>query len=705
MDLSRIVSIIKTTSRGNESVGTGFFIGEHGLVLTCYHVLENAGCYNVGSQVSFMFEGQARVMVASLLDFDKELDIAIIYTSIEQFMGYWFSSNNRTLDHTFVTLGFPEGSLSGVVAHPTFERESPDGFIELKNANDVCQGFSGAPLINESGLVSGVIRIIPKSLRREGSMLNVTRAIPIRTVVKRFADKLSDLQQYTFDQAIRPTALGNTYQRIFNSDSNENVQNRVHSKKFTDFYEKRQLNIKEITHDKQDVDNIAKKTFVNMIHVWLDKTEANAPHYFQLDWQNIDFLVYLPSMHHKMDAIQTFWKVYSTTHRLERFKRTGSDIGYFRLSLSKETISSLKEISNQHKNFYFAFAYNPVHVEPSELWQITPLERFEWYCVDLGQLFSNNEQIDYIEIPDCNILNLSTFSLLWSSLWVNKFYEPLCSPASIELPHLMDVIRLTHPYQNEQLLKLEDWTSLNKKLSVCERELGKNEYAKLHFPLGIGYFLEVIKKKLYDAGADLNMIQNYCPESLYGTANLWLFSRSYHGFMTMSGQVVPIGRKHNNLRILPLPDNPKNISKLVKVCLWHIVLLYSSLNVEVRIVYRPSLYAGTDHSYYGGGIGYFPWLSLSDDNVTWIIENNIDATNGQHRDFINEHMNNLYINPYHSNLWEVANELDLHINDIRTAPRCPINLFPKETRFIEYPLFIFGSLALRSLNSVKLKLL
>ena len=273
------------------------------------------------------------------------------------------------------------------------------------------------------------------------------------------------------------------------------------------------------------------------------------------------------------------------------------------------------------------------------------------------------------------------------------------------MPNLLDIIKLTHPFKDKCGIELEDWNSFKHKLSICSRELEKDEYSKMAFPLGVGYSLEVIKKKLYDSASNLTAIQNYCPESLYGTANLWLFSRSYHDFMTASGQAVTLGKRNSNLRILPLPDDPQNISCLVKACLWHIVLLYSALNVEVRIIYQPLLDAGIDHSYYGGEIGYFPWLSLSDDGVTWMMEENIDATNSQHRDFINEHMENLYIDPYHSNLLEIANSLKLHINDLKTVPMCPIQLFPKEGRFIEYPYLIFGKNAFRSLDSVKLKML
>lgn len=700
MNSSGIVSIIKTTKEGNVSVGTGFFANKPGLILTCYHVLKNANCYSVGSQVGFMFEGQSRVNVARLGEFDLSADVAILHTDLLPSRGYSLSSSGKIGD-TFNTLGFPEGSLSGVVAQPLYERKSPDGLIELKNANAVCKGFSGAPLLDANGAVAGMIRIIPHSLREGGSLLCVARAIPIETIINLFFAELSETQPRVCTYA---NNLANDV--LSREDNNINGREEINLKKTITSSREKLVVTKSVndTWQSKDMDNLAKETFGYLMRIWLDKTDSNISCSLMLDSIETDFVVELPSMRLGMSSIQTFWQIKSSSKRMEKHYHSELDVECFRLVLPKKTIDFLRESSRQHKHYYFAFAHNLSNTPISELCQCTPQERFEWYCVDLSQQLDNDEQ-NYIVIPTCNKFNLSTFSLLWSSLWVENFYSPLYGAATIEIPNLMDTIRLTHPYKNEHYLDLENWNSLSQKLSAFEGDLGKIEYSKISFPLGIGYALEVVKRKLYETASNLNTIKTYCPESLYGTINLWLFSRAYHGFMTASGQVVTPDVHNSNLRILPLPDEPKNISGIVKACLWHIILLYSSLNVEVRIIYQPSLDAGADHSYYGGGIGYFPWLSFSDDGVTWMIENSADATNGQHLDFINKYMDNLYIDPYHSNLWEVANNFNLHVNDLSTAPKCPIKLFPKQGRFIEYPYFIFGNYAFRSINSVKQKLL
>lgn len=190
MDFSGVVSIVKITDGTIESVGTGFFTKRSGLLLTCYHVLKKASCYNVGSTVGFMFEGQTQVLSACLGEFDPMVDVAILYAEKKQLKGYSLSGMLNAGDH-FDTLGFPEGSLIGVTEHPSFDRQTPDGFIELKNANSICQGFSGAPLFDKNGAVAGMIRFIPQTIRKSGSMLNVARAIPIKTIINKFSSQLS----------------------------------------------------------------------------------------------------------------------------------------------------------------------------------------------------------------------------------------------------------------------------------------------------------------------------------------------------------------------------------------------------------------------------------------------------------------------------------------------------------------------------------
>ena len=204
MDFSGVVSIIKITNGTTESVGTGFFTKSNGFLLTCYHVLKKAGCYNVGNTIRFMFEGQTQILSARLDEFDSTIDVSILYSEKNQSKGYNLSGIVNEGDY-FDTLGFPEGSLSGVAEHPLFVRQAPDGLIELKGANSICRGFSGAPLLDKNGAVAGMIRIIPQTIRKSGSMLNVARAIPIKTIIKKFPSQLS--QDGNDSETIKPCSF------------------------------------------------------------------------------------------------------------------------------------------------------------------------------------------------------------------------------------------------------------------------------------------------------------------------------------------------------------------------------------------------------------------------------------------------------------------------------------------------------------------
>lgn len=190
MFFSGVVSIVKITGGQIESVGTGFFVKSNGRLLTCYHVLKKAGCYNVGNTIGFMFEGQTQVLSACLDEFDPTVDVAILYSEKYQPKGYSLLGIGNKGDY-FDTLGFPEGSLIGITEHPSYNRQAPDGLIELRGANNICQGFSGAPLLDKNGAVAGMIRIVPQTIRESGSMLNVARAIPIKTIIEKFPSLLS----------------------------------------------------------------------------------------------------------------------------------------------------------------------------------------------------------------------------------------------------------------------------------------------------------------------------------------------------------------------------------------------------------------------------------------------------------------------------------------------------------------------------------
>lgn len=203
MNSLNIVNIVKTNETKIESLGTGFLIYNSRFILTCYHILKKANCYNIGNRVEIKFEGSDRSFKSTLVKLSDKIDAAILYVDRSDISvckkGYCLSCC-RVIGETYSTMGFPDGSFIGAIAHPVFERISPEKLIELKNANEICHGFSGAPLINKSGRVVGMIKTVPQSIREKGSMLYVATAIPIEVITEKFSDMLSNAMQNDVDE-------------------------------------------------------------------------------------------------------------------------------------------------------------------------------------------------------------------------------------------------------------------------------------------------------------------------------------------------------------------------------------------------------------------------------------------------------------------------------------------------------------------------
>ena len=67
----------------------------------------------------------------------------------------------------------------------------------------------------------------------------------------------------------------------------------------------------------------------------------------------------------------------------------------------------------------------------------------------------------------------------------------------------------------------------------------------------------------------IDQIRAYCPESLYGTSNLWLFSGSYHDFMVLNREFYDGMPGFFSERMLPIPASSLAKSpRLLRVVLW-----------------------------------------------------------------------------------------------------------------------------------------
>jgi hypothetical protein len=147
----------------------------------------------------------------------------------------------------------------------------------------------------------------------------------------------------------------------------------------------------------------------------------------------------------------------------------------------------------------------------------------------------------------------------------------------------------------------------------------------------------------------------------------------------------------DNQRLLPLAmSDAEKVPRILRCALWHVGLIYSRLGADVRIVLRPDSDAGQDHSHYGGGIGYFPWISLTGDEAHWMVEHDMAATSGDHLDFLNEQAARPYF-VYDQGVGEIARLLKVESVELQLPDKPPVQMFPEESRFIRHPRELFAS--------------
>ena len=369
---------------------------------------------------------------------------------------------------------------------------------------------------------------------------------------------------------------------------------------------------------------LAERTFTDMLRWWLSGTGAASPSQLIPDTQKVDIKVTIPSLWAGVENIETNWQIKATAQRPADVFHPVLRCRCFKYRMSKRDIQALREYSRSCPNLYIALAIQrDQDMVSSDLYSLPPAERFDWVAIDAKQQFEMaNADESAIYFPTQNRLNLATFSLLWGSNWVAKFFAPLQASALIEVSDLRDMVPRVFSKSgklDDELLG--DWNFLLRDLPKYRPKLDDQLFRQVNFRLGLGNALGIIRTQIYRAAGRLDEIRTYCPEALYGTTNLWLFSRTYHQFMETSTEVADSAPDFINQRLLPLRDeDPEGVPRILRCALWHVTIIYTILGAEVRIIMKPSQHAGDDHSHYGGGIGYFPWISLTPDQAHWMIE-------------------------------------------------------------------------------------
>ena len=362
-------------------------------------------------------------------------------------------------------------------------------------------------------------------------------------------------------------------------------------------------------------------------------------------------------------------------------------------AITESTMDSLREYVESVPNVYFLLARpRDPRRTATALYDLPVHDRFDWWAIDGGQLLRSAswEDESWLPLPYGNRFNLAQFSLLWSAKWVERFFAPLTDPCITRIPALQARVDQVFVPGGTRGVHEAGWEVLTEELPKYAGELPPDVFSQVNFRLGLGLALELICGQLEASAGRLDQIRTYCPEALFGTANLWLFSRIYHEFMQKSARVAAANREFVNQRLLPVAgDEIDTIPRVLLSGLWHVVLSYRMLAADVRLVNSPVVGAGDDHSYYGGGIGYFPWISMTPDQANWMVGQEARGTAEQHLDFLQERQHAAVLGTQHSER-DVADIFGLPPHQIHLPETPPLLLLPPEDRFIQYPHMLWG---------------
>jgi hypothetical protein len=430
-----------------------------------------------------------------------------------------------------------------------------------------------------------------------------------------------------------------------------------------------------------------------MLDWWLHNAGAPQPAQFSPDSQKIDYRVEIPPLWAQAEAVTTAWQIKATDRfSPEPYSPLGMPAIKFRMKT--KDLHALRDASFSGSTLMLALAVqkNPQQV-PNDLLLVAPPDRFSWYGLNLAEYFHRTEWQRHggtLYIPMQNRLNLATFSLLWSALWVAKFFGMLSSPEILGAPKLLEVI--PQVFDKRQSLRLSptgNWDFLLTDLPRYQPELDPPMFRDVNFRLGLAGALGIIRNRMYETADCLDVVRNYCPESLYGTANLWLFSTAYHHFMSATGEIGAGRHDFVSERLLPLPDyEVRNTSRILLSVLWHVVLRYRALGTSVQLVAKPARDPGEDYSYYGGGIGYFPWITLDNNRVQWMVEMNATRSMADNLDFLNEQAQKGLLSSAQT-VADAARLFQVPKLELELPDECPHLFFPAQNIFLRYPTELF----------------
>jgi hypothetical protein len=439
---------------------------------------------------------------------------------------------------------------------------------------------------------------------------------------------------------------------------------------------------------------MAQSTFKDLVTAWINSpTDTSGPVSVDIPVSHV-VATTLPAQWGDMDSIRLNFLVFAAdSHIPETDLETGELC--FRYRLSELEAKTLREYVDTNPRAYFVLAVpKQPQARTARLILSAVEERFHFYAVDLVQYYRTHVQDDVL-VPHQNRVNLALFSLIWAARWVEDFFGPLSLKAVRERKPLQETIDLVFSESpNLDAIRVRGWDALVKNVPDARGYVDPEVHRRVEFRVGMGAAMQLINDQMQASveKGHLYAVRTYCPEALYGTANLWLFSRTYHQFMDTTARFQQRRKDFDNQRLLPAAQDLTDGSLLYAATLWHVVMLYRMRQARVSVVAMPAEAGQEDHGFYGGGIGDFMWIALDERTGGWRKDQAKASAQLENEEFINENERNVLAGSELSQK-DYSTECGMSGDDLRLEAKPPTLLFPPDDAFVETPLQLWSSTA------------
>ena len=380
-------------------------------------------------------------------------------------------------------------------------------------------------------------------------------------------------------------------------------------------------------HESQELGELGEDCFKNITkgYFGLKNVTISSPN---PDNIAIDFVVRMQSLD-RGTFLESDWQIKTQGNSKNDRKVT--------LAIKPKHLSAYYNIYiSREKKYGFYIALGKAKFATPELVNQKPLDQFDWFAFDiLIYIASNRKKIEQrvknkkgitISLASEQALNIHTFTLIWAHLWVKSYFYSLNtlfinrSSNFKVLPE--QLIPPKVPLDRELQGRVQHTISsiMNNTENLTDHDRGLLNMINSLYDIN----LRIVSKQ------EILTIENYCPESLSGSLNLWILSKLYRSYMVTTSQ-----RNKAQKRIKYLPINPLYNFPVYRYALFLVKKIYEGLGVKVIFLDTSNVdEPGKDRGWYSGGIGVFPWITMSEEGEVEIQKIEAGAES-ETRDFLN----------------------------------------------------------------------